>query len=106
MDQPDHTVTPVAARSILREERHPNSVTAPPVNRGAMVPTPWRGFWKGMATAALWPVAKMAGRAADKSSDAALAPWQRAAQRRRSVFLLLNFLIKKEPCEYSRTVFV
>ena len=92
MDQPDHTVTPVAARSILREERHPNSVTAPPVNRGAMVPTPWRGFWKGMAAAALWPMAKMAGRAADESSDAALAPWQRAAQRRRSVFLLLTVL--------------
>ena len=38
--------TLVSARgSLLREERHPNSVTAPPVNRGSMAPRPWRGFW-------------------------------------------------------------
>ena len=30
-------------RSTLREERHPNAVTAPPVNRGSMTPRPWRG---------------------------------------------------------------
>ena len=89
MDQPDHAVT--ATRSTLREERHPNSVTAPPLNRGSMVPTPWRGFWKGLAAAALWPVARMTGRtAAAKATPAALEPWQRAAQRRRAVFLLLT----------------
>ena len=97
MDQPDHTVIDApgravtAARSILREERHPNSVTAPPMNRGSMVPTPWRGFWKGMAAAALWPVARLTGRTvALKATPAALEPWQRAAQRRRAVFLLLT----------------
>ena len=89
MDQPDHAVT--ATRSTLREERHPNSVTAPPLNRGSMVPTPWRGFWKGLAAAALWPVARMTGRtAAADTTPAALEPWQRAAQRRRAVFLLLT----------------
>ena len=31
-------------RSPVREERHPNAVTAPPVNRGSMTPRPWRGF--------------------------------------------------------------
>jgi membrane glycosyltransferase len=29
---------------VLREERHPNAVTAPPLNRGSMAPRPWRGF--------------------------------------------------------------
>ena len=97
MDQPDHTVIdapgrPVTnSRSTLREERHPNSVTAPPMNRGSMVPTPWRGFWKGMAAAALWPVAKMTGRTTTfEATPAVLEPWQRAAQRRRAVFLLLT----------------
>ena len=96
MDQPDHTVIDMAVsiqRSPLRQERHPNSVTAPPVNRGSMVPTPWRGFWKGMAAAALWPVAKITGRSAPASpatAPVALAPWQHAAQRRRAVFFLLT----------------
>ena len=40
-------------RSILREERHPNSVTAPPINRGSMTPRPWRGFWNSIGTALL-----------------------------------------------------
>jgi membrane glycosyltransferase len=49
-------VTPLSTvpsqRSTLREERHPNAVTAPPINRGSMTPRPWRGFWNGMGTAA------------------------------------------------------
>ena len=40
-------------RSPLREERHPNSVTAPPINRGSMTPRPWRGFWNSIGTALL-----------------------------------------------------
>ena len=40
-------------RSPVREERHPNSVTAPPVNRGSMTPRPWRGFWNSIGTALL-----------------------------------------------------
>ncbi|MDB5851190.1 MAG: glucan biosynthesis glucosyltransferase, partial [Rhodoferax sp.] len=35
----------VSLRSSVREERHPNAVTAPPVHRGSMAPLPWRGFW-------------------------------------------------------------
>ena len=38
---------------LLREERHPNSVTAPPINRGSMAPRPWRGFWNSIGTALL-----------------------------------------------------
>ena len=93
MDQPDHTVIDMPMRSTLREERHPNSVTAPPVNRGSMVPTPWRGFWKGMAAAALWPVAKLVSPAAAPHAEPdVLAPWQRAAQRRRAAFLVLTLV--------------
>ena len=91
MDQPDHTLSRTPTRSTLREERHPNSVTAPPVNRGTMVPTPWRGFWKGMVAAALWPVAQLTGQSAPKVSDV-LAPWQCAAQRRRAAFLVLTIV--------------
>ena len=43
----------VSLRSTVREERHPNAVTAPPVHRGSMAPLPWRGFWNSLGTAAL-----------------------------------------------------
>lgn len=106
MDQPDHTLSPVAdtvtgvttdlatTRSTLREERHPNAVTAPPVNRGSMVPRQWRGFWNSMATAALWPLARLTGsapKAVSKKAEA-LEPWQHAANRRRTTFLLLTII--------------
>ena len=44
---------PLHARSLLREERHPNAVTAPPLNRGSMAPRPWRGFWNGLGSGVL-----------------------------------------------------
>ncbi|WP_114970067.1 glucans biosynthesis glucosyltransferase MdoH [Rhodoferax ferrireducens] len=97
MDQPDHTLSPINVRSALREVRHPNAVTAPPINRGSMVPRPWRGFWNSLASAALQPALKLMGRApaetvpvqrvADKPQ-----PWQQAAQRRRTVFILLTLI--------------
>ncbi|MEO8389881.1 MAG: glucans biosynthesis glucosyltransferase MdoH, partial [Polaromonas sp.] len=98
MDQPDHTLTTPAAqgtRSTLREERHPNSVTAPPLNRGSMAPRPWRGFWNSMATAVLLPVLSIfkAGTPTPRALPAArLEPWQHAARRRRTVFLLLTVI--------------
>jgi membrane glycosyltransferase len=94
MDQPDHTLK---GRSTLREERHPNAVTAPPINRGSMAPRPWRGFWNSLATAALLPVLKLTGRAqAPVVPSPRLAekpePWQLAAKRRRTVFMLLTLV--------------
>jgi membrane glycosyltransferase len=82
-------------RSPVREERHPNAVTAPPVNRGSMAPRPWRGFWNSIGTALL--VKLGAGRAADADASAESAqqvkqPWQRAAARRRNAFMLLTVL--------------
>ena len=96
MDQPDHTMTPPISnldsksvtRSMLREERHPNSVTAPPLNRGSMTPKPWRGFWNSMGTAALMPISKTSA----KPEVDALQPWQHAAKRRRTIFVLLTLI--------------
>jgi membrane glycosyltransferase len=80
-------------RSSLREERHPNSVTAPPVNRGSMAPLPWRGFWNSVGTSLLMPFTGR--RSAPTPLDAELKSpeaWQRAANTRRMVFLLLTIL--------------
>ncbi|CAN5234530.1 glucans biosynthesis glucosyltransferase MdoH [soil metagenome] len=91
MDQPDHQLN---RRSLLREERHPNAVTAPPVHRGSMAPRPWRGFWNSLCTAALWPVVRLGGSVSPRqpAPAQALAPWQHAAKRRRAVFLLLTLV--------------
>ncbi|MGJ7504532.1 glucans biosynthesis glucosyltransferase MdoH [Variovorax sp. ZT5P49] len=85
--------TDFSRRSPVREERHPNSVTAPPVNRGSMAPRPWRGFWNSLGTAAL--VKLGAGRDAEAGvHDARQAkqPWQRAAAQRRFAFMMLTLL--------------
>ncbi|MDP9604337.1 UNVERIFIED_ORG: membrane glycosyltransferase [Variovorax paradoxus] len=85
--------TDFSRRSQVREERHPNSVTAPPVNRGSMTPRPWRGFWNSLGTAAL--VKLGAGRDAEAgahSTTEAKQPWQRAAARRRFAFMMLTLL--------------
>ena len=62
--------TDFSRRSQVREERHPNSVTAPPVNRGSMTPRPWRGFWNSLGTAAL--VKLGAGRDAEAGAHPAV----------------------------------
>jgi membrane glycosyltransferase len=88
--------TRVSVSPHLREERHPNSVTAPPINRGSMPPRPWRGFWNSLGTA----VVSAANRAlppyqqGEASGEVAEPPmaWQRAANRRRAVFALLTVL--------------
>ncbi|QJC57454.1 Glucans biosynthesis glucosyltransferase H [Polaromonas vacuolata] len=81
-------------RSPLRAERHPNAVTAPTLNRGSMLPAPWRGFWNGMASVLPSqdkPAAQNVTSSAAKTSEKPL-PWQRAASRRRSLFLILTFI--------------
>ena len=85
-------VSPVE-RNTPRAERHPNSVTAPPLNRGSMVPVPWRGFWNSLGAAALL---RLTGRAAAAPAASApglpAEPWQGAARRRRWTFALLTVL--------------
>ncbi|KWT74941.1 MULTISPECIES: glucans biosynthesis glucosyltransferase MdoH [unclassified Variovorax] len=80
-------------RSTLREERHPNSVTAPPINRGSMAPRPWRGFWNSIGTALLVKLGA-GGKAAAGASRAPQRPkaWERAAQQRRLAFMALTVL--------------
>ncbi|MDO8904175.1 glucans biosynthesis glucosyltransferase MdoH [Hydrogenophaga sp.] len=83
------------ARSLLREERHPNAFTAPPLNRGSMVPRPWRGFWNSVGTSILSTASRMLPPYASAGTQAqAVAPeaWERAANRRRAVFALLTLL--------------
>ncbi|VTU18449.1 Glucans biosynthesis glucosyltransferase H [Variovorax sp. PBL-H6] len=78
-------------RSVLREERHPNSVTAPPINRGSMAPRPWRGFWNSIGTALLVKLGA-GGKAAAGASHAPRRSqaWERAAQQRRMAFMALT----------------
>lgn len=87
-------VTRVSSHTHLREERHPNSVTAPPINRGSMPPRPWRGFWNSIGTALLSAASRaLPPYARDPEAAQArepLMPWQRAANRRRAVFALLT----------------
>lgn len=97
MDQPDHTLSAAGTRSVLREVRHPNAVTAPPINRASMVPRQWRGFWNGMASVALQSVLRVAGRAPGETlrtllMTETLQPWQHVAKRRRMVFVLLSVI--------------
>lgn len=82
----------VASRPAVREERHPNSVTAPPVNRGSMTPRPWRGFWNSIGTGLLVRLGAGNGRQAAAAATEAVQPWQRAAARRRNTFMLLAVL--------------
>ncbi|MDP2820216.1 MAG: glucans biosynthesis glucosyltransferase MdoH [Polaromonas sp.] len=76
-------------RSRLREERHPNSVTTPPINRSSMAPRPWRGFWNSLGTAVLL---RLTGTARPAPAASAMAPWQHAAKRRRAVLVALTVL--------------
>ena len=69
------------ARAAQRRYTH---AAAPALQRGAMVPTPWRGFWAGLAD-------HVKGR----STPAAVMPaqaWQTAAARRRHALLMLVLL--------------
>ena len=93
MDQPDHTLS--TRRSALREERHPNAVTAPPLNRAAMTPRPWRGFFNSMGVITLRPIFALLGitpkQPRVQPAAAPSEPWQQAAKRRRATFLALTF---------------
>ena len=86
--------TPVLRRrSPLRQERHPNSVTAPPIHRGSMAPRPWRGFWNSLGTAGLSIANQLLSpRAAAPRMRQPAQPWERAASRRRAVFALITVL--------------
>jgi membrane glycosyltransferase len=80
-----------ARRSVPREERHPNSVTAPPVHRGSMAPRPWRGFWNSIGTAMLVKLGAGGKEARESFAEvqAEEQPWQRAAKQRRLAFMVL-----------------
>ncbi len=57
-----------------------------------MTPRPWRGFWNSVRAAALLPLKDKSLISATTPAGAELAPWQQAAQRRRTVFVLLTVI--------------
>jgi membrane glycosyltransferase len=80
-------------RALTREERHPNSVTAPPIRRGSMPPHPWRGFWSSVSIALLTGAMRLLpGGARAARAPQQRQPWQDAADRRRFVFAMLTLL--------------
>jgi membrane glycosyltransferase len=56
--------------------------TAPALNRGAMTPSPWFGFWRGLLFALL-------PGPCPRASAQSRAPWRAAARRRRATLLML-----------------
>ncbi len=87
--------TNLSTRSLQREDRHPNAFTAPPLNRGSMVPRPWRGFWNSIGTSALSTASRLIPPYAAKSptaEESAPEAWERVANRRRNTFALLTLL--------------
>ena len=92
---PARVTAPLSGRSLLREERHPNAVTAPPVNRGSMAPRPWRGFWNSIGTAVLASASRLLPPRTPKVRPSGLPKpqaWEIAANRRRTVFVMLTLL--------------
>jgi membrane glycosyltransferase len=91
---PSRVTGPVPARrSALRELRHPNAVTAPPVHRGSMPRRPWRGFWPGVGAGLLQTATRLLpGATSDAHEEQATEAWQAAAMRRRLTFAFLTLL--------------
>ena len=81
----------VSRRSPVREERHPNSVTAPPLNRGSMPALPWRGFWNSIGMAAGGAIDNLVA-GPPPAKRAPRARWEKAAAQRRGVFMLFTVL--------------
>ena len=92
MDQ--HHSSRLTRRSPVREERHPNSVTAPPVHRGSMPAQPWRGFWNSIGTALLSAANSVlpGGTPPARRPREAKQAWQHAADRRRLAFAMLTLV--------------
>lgn len=90
-------VSALPGRSPLREDRHPNAFTAPPLNRGSMVPRPWRGFWNSIGTSMLSTASRLLPPYGSEATPQKTAPtseaWERAGNRRRLVFVMLSLLI-------------
>ena len=64
--------------------------SAPPIQRGSMSATPWRGFWRGMGDMLWHALGRLGG--AKAAPALPLEPWQPAARRRRRALLLMVFL--------------
>ncbi len=77
--------------SLANELRHPNSVTAPPVNRGSMVPAPWRGFWNSIGSTVLAAASRLLPPREPRQVQT-LSPLDRAARGRRRALGVVTLL--------------
>ncbi|MEJ7928762.1 glucans biosynthesis glucosyltransferase MdoH [Ramlibacter sp. AN1015] len=85
--------TPVRSRrSALREERHPNSVTAPPIHRGSVPTQPWHGFWSSIGAGLRAQLQALLAPADAPVRRTPRAAWENAALRRRGVFALFTLV--------------
>jgi len=68
--------------------------SAPPIHRGSMTPTPWRGFWNSMGTALISSMTGRPSRGAPRAQGSAAQPaWAAAGQFRRRTFLALVLVL-------------
>ena len=91
----DSSAAVTSRRSRLRAERHPNSVTAPPIQRGSMPLVPWRGFWNSVALATLTRAQRLLPGAPARRRHARQ-PWEHAAERRRAAFAAIGALSEND----------
>jgi membrane glycosyltransferase len=81
---PTRAATPTPQQLARAAQRRYTHAAAPALQRGSMVPTPWRGFWASLAE-------HLQGRSAPAAAMPAQ-PWQAAATRRRHALLALVLL--------------
>ena len=63
--------------------------SAPPIHRGSMTPTPWRGFWRSTGLALIAPFTGGARQSSSDPGDQTVPAWAAQARVRRHVFLAL-----------------
>ncbi len=91
---PSHPFAPASAggtayprRLATAAVRRYTHAAAPPLQRGSMVPTPWRGLTQG-----LWAGLRSLFSGSDAAAPAMRRGWERAAARRRMVLVALVLL--------------
>lgn len=80
----------IKASSSLAPSSAGVGLSSPPIHRGSMSTTPWRGFWRGMGD--MLRMVLVAWVSGPSASPQFQQPWQQAAQRRRRTLLLLVVL--------------
>lgn len=68
--------------------------SAPPIHRGSMTPTPWRGFWNSVGMALISSLTGRPSQGAPRAAGGTTQPaWAAAGQSRRRAFLALILVL-------------